>query len=211
MARKAEDEKAFRGSNRREARVAAAVRARLGRYRRHRSPDSVSSRRSVTDNLRRSGADLARPPDCPHGRRAGSRTASGSTAITIRSSRSEGSILSPAPVYLEFEEASLADYLALALEGLGPDDEVMKAALEGRTPAEAAAALVRGTKLGDPAVRKSLLDGGLPAVTASTDPLIVLYSRIDPILRQDITRTRRRSRRRSARPASSWARPASRR
>jgi len=97
-------------------------------------------------------------------------------------------ILSPAPIYLEFVEASLADYLASALEGLGPDDEVMKATLEGRTPAEAAAALIRGTKLADPAVRKALLDGGPAAVAASTDPLIVLYRTIDPILRRDITR-----------------------
>jgi hypothetical protein len=97
-------------------------------------------------------------------------------------------VLSPAPIHSEFEEASLADHLALALEAVGPNDEVIKATLDGRTPAAAAAALVGGTKLGDPAFRKSLLDGGLPVVTASTDPLIVLYRKIDPLLRRDIAR-----------------------
>ena len=97
-------------------------------------------------------------------------------------------VLSPAPIHLQFEEASLADYLSLALEVVGPDDEVIKATLDGRTAAAAAAALVGGTRLGDPAFRKSLLDGGLPVVTTSTDPLIVLYRKIDPLLRQDIAR-----------------------
>jgi hypothetical protein len=54
----------------------------------------------------------------------------------------------------------------------------------GKSPADAAAAVVRGTKLGDPAVRKSLVDGGGPAVAASSDPLIDFARRIDPLLRE---------------------------
>ena len=60
----------------------------------------------------------------------------------------------------------------------------MKAALDGKTPAEAAKAAVAGTKLQDPAARKALLDGGEAAVAASTDSMIVLARRIDPLARE---------------------------
>ena len=40
-----------------------------------------------------------------------------------------------------------------------------------------------GTKLGDPAFRKSLLDGGEAAVAASTDPMIQAARRVDPVSR----------------------------
>jgi hypothetical protein len=43
---------------------------------------------------------------------------------------------------------------------------------------------MKGTKLGDAAFRKSLIEGGEQAVAASTDPLIVFARRIDPLLRE---------------------------
>jgi len=69
-------------------------------------------------------------------------------------------LLSPAPVYDELEAATLADQLQLALDKLGPDHAFVKAALGGKTPAEAAKAAIAGTKLQDPAARRALLDGG---------------------------------------------------
>ena len=56
--------------------------------------------------------------------------------------------------------------------------------LDGRTPQEAATALVNGTKLADPAFRRQLVDGGEAAVAASTDPMIVLARRLDPMRRE---------------------------
>jgi hypothetical protein len=91
---------------------------------------------------------------------------------------------SPAPYYPPLEETLLADSLQESLEELGPNDPFIKAALGGRTPVEAAAALISGTKLADPAVRKQLIDGGQDAVNRSTDPLIVLGRALDPIARQ---------------------------
>jgi hypothetical protein len=93
-------------------------------------------------------------------------------------------LLSPAPVYADLEVVTLADQLQLGLDKLGPDHPFVKAALGGKTPAEAAKAAVGGTKLQDAAARKALLDGGESAVAASTDPMIVLARRLDPLARE---------------------------
>ncbi len=60
-------------------------------------------------------------------------------------------------------------------------DPVLKAALKGRTPAEAAAAMVRGSKISTAAERDALIKGGAPAVAASQDPFILLAVTIDPL------------------------------
>jgi hypothetical protein len=93
-------------------------------------------------------------------------------------------LLSPAPAYPALDERLLADGLQDSLEELGPDDPFIKAALNGKSPAAAAAEIMKGTKMGDAAFRKSLADGGEQAVAASTDPLIVFARRIDPLLRE---------------------------
>jgi hypothetical protein len=82
------------------------------------------------------------------------------------------------------QELLLADSLQESLEELGPGHPFIKAALGGKTPKEAAAAIIGGTKLGDPAVRKQLIEGGQDAVARSMDPLIVLGRAIDPIVRE---------------------------
>jgi hypothetical protein len=93
-------------------------------------------------------------------------------------------IFSPAPVYPEMETTLLADSLQESLEQLGPEDAFVKAALDGRRSAEVAKQTIAGTKLGDPAFRKMLTDGGAAAVEASDDPAIVLARRIDPVTRE---------------------------
>lgn len=93
-------------------------------------------------------------------------------------------LLSPAPVYLPMEEALLAGAFDQALAMLGPGDPWVKAALGGATPAQAAKAAMSGTRMADPAFRKSLVDGGEAAVQASNDPLIVLVRKLDPYYRE---------------------------
>ena len=44
--------------------------------------------------------------------------------------------------------------------------------------------MIDGTKLGDVAARKALMDGGEAAIAASTDPMIVAARRVDPIVRE---------------------------
>ncbi len=96
-------------------------------------------------------------------------------------------LLSPEPVYLPMEQALLANTLAESQAELGSSDPYVRAALGNDTPQEAARKALAGTKVGDPAFRKSLLDGGEAAVAASEDPLIVLARRLDPLLRQEQT------------------------
>ncbi len=93
-------------------------------------------------------------------------------------------LLSRAPVYPHLDETLLAERLQESLEELGPNDPFAQAALDGRPPKEAAKESFNGTKLGDPAFRKSLIEGGEAAVSSSTDPLIGLARKLDPSVRE---------------------------
>jgi hypothetical protein len=95
-------------------------------------------------------------------------------------------LFSPAPVYPEMEIVRMTSALEADLKELGPSDPWIKAVLDGRTPKDAANRMISGTKMGDAAFRKSLVEGGQPAVDASTDPLIAMARRIDPIRREQI-------------------------
>ena len=95
-------------------------------------------------------------------------------------------LFSPAPIYPEMEIARMTSALEAGVKELGPDDPWIKAVLDGRTPKDAANQMISGTKIGDAAFRKSLVEGGQTAVEASTDPLIAMARRIDPIRREQI-------------------------
>ena len=69
---------------------------------------------------------------------------------------------------------------------MGADDPFVTAVLGSRTPSEIVTEAVDGTKLADPAFRKSLVEGGEAAVRASTNPMIVLARKVDPFDRQRI-------------------------
>jgi len=92
-------------------------------------------------------------------------------------------LLSPAPIYPEMEQARLSGGLAESARQLGADDEFVKTVLDGRTSDALAAELVKGTQLADPKVRKALLEGGEAAVAASSDPMIALARKVDPLSR----------------------------
>ena len=92
----------------------------------------------------------------------------------------EQQLFSSAPVYKNFETVTLSLALKLMQEALGPEDPVVKAALSGKSPDEAAKLLIAGTRLEDVAFRKQLYEGGKAAIAASNDPLIVLMRNVDP-------------------------------
>jgi hypothetical protein len=90
-------------------------------------------------------------------------------------------LFSPAPVYPDLEELQVADGIAEVMEGTGADDPLLKEIMAGRTPQQIAKDLVGGTKLADVAVRRQLFEGGEAAVAASTDPMIVLARKMNPL------------------------------
>ena len=94
----------------------------------------------------------------------------------------ERGILSPAPIYDEFETIKLADSLAQLKEEL-PDMIEVRWILGDRAPQDVARELIAGTKLKDMAFRKTLLQGGLVAVYQSADPMIKLALLVDPVSR----------------------------
>ncbi len=88
-------------------------------------------------------------------------------------------LFSTAPVYPDFEKVKLAWSLTKLREWLGADDAIVRQVLGKESPEALAQRLVDGTKLGDPAVRKALWEGGADAVAKSDDPFIVLVRSID--------------------------------
>jgi hypothetical protein len=92
----------------------------------------------------------------------------------------EQEIFSGAPIYKSMETVTLADSLAQMAEAMGADDPIVKKALNGKSPADAAKEAVSGTKLDDVAFRKQLYEGGTAAVETSNDPMIVMMRSIDP-------------------------------
>ena len=93
-------------------------------------------------------------------------------------------LLDDSPVDPELETLYLGFWLSKTREYLTTDDPNVKALLGRQSPEALAKALVDGSKLADPAVRKALWDGGLPAVEASTDPLIRFVLATDPDARR---------------------------
>jgi hypothetical protein len=82
------------------------------------------------------------------------------------------------PIYPWLEQLRLEWSLSKAREYLGADDPDTQLLLGKASPEGLAQSLVQGTKLGDPAVRQALWDGGMKAIRASDDPMIVYALRL---------------------------------
>jgi hypothetical protein len=93
-------------------------------------------------------------------------------------------LLSPAPITTDTEKLFMKTALNLGEEKLGKDDAYVQAILQGGPVDATVDSLIDGTKLGDVAARKALMDGGEAVIAASTDPMIVAARRVDPIVRE---------------------------
>jgi hypothetical protein len=93
-------------------------------------------------------------------------------------------LLDPAPIEPSLEQLQLEFWLSKTRERLGADDPATRAVLGDESPEALAQRLAAGSKLGDPAVRKALWDGGAAAIAASGDPMIRFMVRIDPEARR---------------------------
>jgi hypothetical protein len=90
----------------------------------------------------------------------------------------------PSPFYKEQEIFLFTKGLEDAAKELPATHKYIKAMLGGRPAADVAKAAVEGSKLSDPEVRKALLAGGKKAIAESTDPMILLAKKLDPIGRE---------------------------
>ena len=88
-------------------------------------------------------------------------------------------LAAPTPTYPELEQLTLSFGFERMREWLGPDHPTVRSLLATESPDTLAASLIAGTKLGDPAVRLALWDGGSAALAAADDPFIKLARSID--------------------------------
>lgn len=92
------------------------------------------------------------------------------------------SILSPSPIYDEFEILKLADSLAQLKEELGNTLE-LRWIIGNRASQEVAKELISGTKLKDLEVRKKYMEGKIEDIYQADDSMIKLALLVDPISR----------------------------
>ena len=87
------------------------------------------------------------------------------------------------PMDVALETANLTTYFEAMAQELPATHPVRKAAMGGRTPAEAAKAMVASSVLVDATARKALFEAGGDAIAKSNDPFIALARAIDPLER----------------------------
>ena len=88
-------------------------------------------------------------------------------------------LFSPAPIYKDLEQATLADLISWMIEQRGGDDPLVQQILAGKGPRDRAAELVTGTQLDRVEFRKKLAEGGAEAIANCKDPLIQLAQAVD--------------------------------
>jgi len=93
-------------------------------------------------------------------------------------------LFSEAPIYDDLDTLELGDSLGMYAETKGMQDDLVRKVLAGKSPNARADELVRGSKLKDVAERKRLAEGGMAAIEASTDPMILLARLVDPEARR---------------------------
>jgi hypothetical protein len=93
-------------------------------------------------------------------------------------------LFSPAPISADLERTKLTGSLAFLAENLGGADPLVVKILDGKSPADRAAALIAGTRLDQVAERRRLFDGGKQAISDSSDALLRLATDIDAAARK---------------------------
>jgi hypothetical protein len=96
----------------------------------------------------------------------------------------EQALYSEAPIYDDVETVKLADSLTLLVTLEGANSDLVVKLLDGKSPQDRAAELVRGTRLKDVTVRRELARGGIAAIRASDDPMIKLALLVDGAARK---------------------------
>jgi Peptidase S46 len=84
----------------------------------------------------------------------------------------EARLFAERPVHRELDRLQVEWWLAKTREWLTADDSRVRTLLGKESPEGLASRLIEGSTLADPSVRRTLWQGGLAAIQASTDPLI---------------------------------------
>jgi hypothetical protein len=84
----------------------------------------------------------------------------------------EARLFAERPVYPALDQVQVEWWLSKTREWLTADDPRVRALLGTESPEALAARVIRNTTLANPQVRRSLWQGGLAAIQASTDPLV---------------------------------------
>ena len=92
-------------------------------------------------------------------------------------------LFSDEPLFDDLETVKLADGLTFLATTLGPEDDLVKKVLAGKSPRERAYELIAGTKVRDPKFRQQLFEGGKAAVDAAKDPMIEVARTVDTAAR----------------------------
>ena len=95
----------------------------------------------------------------------------------------EQAMYSTAPIHASMEIAALADYLEILAKEFGPNDPIVRRALNGKSAQEAAADFVQSSKLADVAERKKLA-GDAKAAETSEDGMMRLVRLVEVSARE---------------------------
>ena len=98
-----------------------------------------------------------------------------------RIARVREALLRDRAIDLDLERAQLAAWLELARARLGDADPLVRAFLAGRSPRDAANALIADCELERLDVRRDIVEGGIAAVRASRDPMIVAVRQVEEL------------------------------
>ncbi|MFM9960647.1 MAG: S46 family peptidase [Planctomycetaceae bacterium] len=153
-------------------RIAAANEQHAHLFKRHLLLETGAGFYSDLFSIARSLVRMAAEDEKPNEKRLAEYRDSGRESLKRK-------VFSPAPIYEDLERAKLTDSLALLLEELEHEPDVLRKALAGKGPVARAADLINGTKLKDVEERKRIAAGGWKGIETSTDTLIVLARDID--------------------------------
>lgn len=94
----------------------------------------------------------------------------------------EQQLFSPAPIYMDLEQVLLGDLIGRMVELRGGDDPLCRKILDGLSPLDRAAAIIKSTRLNDVEYRKQLVKKG-SAINMSNDGMIQLAQLVDAEVR----------------------------
>jgi hypothetical protein len=100
----------------------------------------------------------------------------------------EQQLYSAAPIYQVLEIVKLGDSLALLMEMLGADNDMVRKILAGKSPRERAAELIQGSSVNKVEERKRIAAGGNALIENSKDTMLQLARMVDPRSRELRTR-----------------------